>query len=171
MNDDPERVKSEAEMRRQFPFGTARIARRWRKLLDERLKDLGVTQARWNTMVALHRGGEGTTQRDLAELMSIENPTLVRLLDNLENQELIERRACKEDRRARRLYLTARGRAFMEELDERAESLRDQLLNGITKEELEICLNVFDRVIENSDHIEEGELDFKPSQKTSLASG
>jgi len=46
-------------MRRQFPFSVARLARRWRKLLDERLKDLGVTQARWSTMVALHRGGEG----------------------------------------------------------------------------------------------------------------
>lgn len=139
--------------RRQFPFSVARLARRWRKLLDERLKDLGVTQARWSTMVALHRGGEGVTQRELAELMSIENPTLVRLLDNLEAQELIERRPCEQDRRARRLHLTSRGESFIEQLDERAEGLRDQLLEGITQKELETCLDVFDRILDNAERI------------------
>lgn len=140
-------------MRRQFPFSVSRLARRWRKLLDERLKDLGVTQARWSTMVALHRGGEGVTQRELAELMSIENPTLVRLLDNLEAQKLIERRPCEQDRRARRLHLTPRGESFIEQLDARAEGLRDQLLEGITQKELEICLDVFDRILDNADRI------------------
>ena len=47
--------------RDQFPFANARVARRWRKLLDERLKDLGATQARWFTMVCLQRDGGGLT--------------------------------------------------------------------------------------------------------------
>ena len=85
-------------MRDQFPFAVARVTRRWRKMLDERLKDLGVTQARWSTMVYLEKGGEGLTQRELASLMAIENPTLVRLLDSLEQQGLIERRPCPHDR-------------------------------------------------------------------------
>ena len=44
-------------MRDQFPFAVARVTRRWRKMLDERLKDLacypgalehhGVSAARW----------------------------------------------------------------------------------------------------------------------------
>ena len=139
--------------RRQFPFAVARLARRWRKLLDERLKDLGVTQARWSTLVALHRGGEGVTQRELAELMSIENPTLVRLLDNLEEQSLIERRPCEKDRRARRLHLTDKGEEFMAQLDRRAEGLRDQLLDGISDDELDTCLRVFDRVLANAEEV------------------
>ena len=93
--------------RDQFPFTSARVARRWRKLLDERLKDLGVTQARWFTLVCLPRGG-GVTQRELAHLMTIENPTLVRLLDSLEEQGLIERRHSERDRRARLLSYPCR---------------------------------------------------------------
>lgn len=50
--------------RDQFPFTNARVARRWRKLLDERLKDLGVTQARWFTMICLQRGGGGPLWQD-----------------------------------------------------------------------------------------------------------
>ncbi len=137
-------------LRDQFPFAVARVTRRWRKLLDERLKDLGVTQARWSTMVYLQRGGEGLTQRELAHLMAIENPTLVRLLDSLEEQGLIERRPCKRDRRARRLYLTSAGERLMKDLNERGDILRDELLTGIEDKDLEVALGIFERVMENA---------------------
>ncbi|MBW0148206.1 MarR family transcriptional regulator [Marinobacter arenosus] len=138
-------------MRDQFPFAVARVTRRWRKMLDERLKDLGVTQARWSTMVYLDKGGEGLTQRELASLMAIENPTLVRLLDSLEQQGLIERRPCPNDRRARRLHLTAAGRAFMDDLSERAEKLREQMLEGISDEDIECTVKVFNKILENAE--------------------
>ncbi|EON92137.1 MarR family transcriptional regulator [Marinobacter lipolyticus SM19] len=138
-------------MRDQFPFAVARVTRRWRKLLDERLKDLGVTQARWTTMVYLREGGEGLTQRELASLMAIENPTLVRLLDSLEQQGLIERRPCPNDRRARRLHLTDNGRAFMEDLTVRAAKLREEMLEGIPDKEIECAIKVFHKIMENAE--------------------
>ena len=138
-------------MRDQFPFAVARVTRRWRKMLDERLKDLGVTQARWSTMVYLDKGGEGLTQRELASLMAIENPTLVRLLDSLEEQGLIERRPCPNDRRARRLHLTPDGRAFMDDLTVRAEKLREQMLDGIGDDDIETTVRVFNKILENAE--------------------
>ncbi|MCR8914148.1 transcriptional regulator SlyA [Marinobacter panjinensis] len=138
-------------MRDQFPFAVARVTRRWRKLLDERLKDLGVTQARWTTMVYLQKGGEGLTQRELARLMAIENPTLVRLLDSLEQQGLIERRPCPNDRRARRLHLTPDGTEFMEVLTERAAKLREEMLEGISDEDIEGAVKVFHKIMENAE--------------------
>jgi MarR family transcriptional regulator for hemolysin len=138
-------------MRDQFPFAVARVTRRWRKMLDERLKDLGVTQARWSTMVYLEKGGEGLTQRELASLMAIENPTLVRLLDSLEQQGLIERRPCPNDRRARRLHLTNAGRAFMDDLSGRAEALREEMLEGISDDEIECTVRVFHKILENAE--------------------
>jgi MarR family transcriptional regulator for hemolysin len=138
-------------MRDQFPFAVARVTRRWRKMLDERLKDLGVTQARWSTMVYLEKGGEGLTQRELASLMAIENPTLVRLLDSLEQQGLIERRPCPNDRRARRLHLTNAGRAFMDDLSGRAEVLREEMLEGISDDEIECTVRVFHKILENAE--------------------
>ncbi|MCK7550592.1 MarR family transcriptional regulator [Marinobacter goseongensis] len=138
-------------MRDQFPFAVARVTRRWRKLLDDRLKDLGVTQARWTTMVYLQQGGEGLTQRELASLMAIENPTLVRLLDSLEQQNLIERRPCPNDRRARRLHLTDNGRAFMDDLTERAAKLREEMLDGISDEDIGSAITVFHKIMENAE--------------------
>ena len=138
-------------MRDQFPFAVARVTRRWRKLLDERLKDLGVTQARWTTMGYLQQGGEGLTQRELARLMAIESPTLVRLLDSLEQQGLIERRPCPNDRRARRLPLTKDGTEFMNVLTERAARLREEMLEGISDRDIEGAVKVFHRILENAE--------------------
>lgn len=140
-------------MRDQFSFAVARVTRRWRKMLDERLKDLGVTQARWSTMVYLEQGGEGLTQRELAGLMAIENPTLVRLLDSLEQQDLIERRPCPNDRRARRLFLTEPGRRFMADLTARAENLRDDMLEGISDKDIECTVKVFQKIMENAEKL------------------
>lgn len=140
-------------MKDQFSFAVARVTRRWRKMLDERLKDLGVTQARWSTMVYLEKGGEGSTQRELASLMAIENPTLVRLLDSLEQQNLIERRLCPNDRRARRLFLTDPGRKFMTDLNARAENLRDDMLEGISDKDIECTVKVFQKIMENAEKL------------------
>lgn len=138
-------------MREQFPFIVARLTRRWRKLLDERLKDLNVTQARWSTMLYLQRGGEGLTQRELANLMAIENPTLVRLLDSLEGQGLVERRPCERDRRARRLHLTDDGERFMNELNSRAAQLRNELLAGVNDDDLTVASGVIGKILGNAD--------------------
>jgi MarR family transcriptional regulator for hemolysin len=140
-------------MRDQFPFAVARVTRRWRKLLDERLKDLGVTQARWTTMVYLQRGGEGLTQRELASVMAIENPTLVRLLDSLEEQGLIQRRLCQKDRRARRLHLTEAGESFMDDLNARAKKLRDEMLDGVSENDINVALGVFNQIMVNGDRL------------------
>ena len=101
-------------------------------------------------MVYLEQGGEGLTQRELAGLMAIENPTLVRLLDSLEEQNLIERRPCPRDRRARRLHLTENGRSFMNELTARADQLREEMLEGISDKDIEMALGVFQRILENA---------------------
>ena len=82
--------------------------------------------------------------------MTIENPTLVRLLDSLEEQGLIERRPSERDRRARLLYLTNAGEHFMSDLNERANVLREEMLKGIENTDLEVALRVFERVMENS---------------------
>ena len=119
--------------------------------IEAKLKDLGVTQARWTTMVYLKEGGEGLTQRELAGLMAIENPTLVRLLDSQEQQHLIERRACPNDRRARRLHLTDPGREFMEVLSARVNALRDEMLDGISENEIESALKVFHKILDNAE--------------------
>src|SRR5215470_4162382 len=93
-----------------FGFRVARIARRLRQAVDGELRVLGLTEATWRPLVYVRRLGDGVRQKELATALSIEGPSLVRILDNLERRGLIERRADESDRRARGIHLTRSGR-------------------------------------------------------------
>ena len=87
-------------------FRIARLPHLWRSILDRRLAPLGLTQTRWVTLYHLWRMGEGHPQCDLARAIGVEAPSLVRTLGQLEEQGLVERRACDNDRRSKRIYLS-----------------------------------------------------------------
>ena len=66
--------------------------RAWRYRLDQRLKPLGLSQAKWITLLKLAGAEDGMTQKELAERLGIESPTLARLLDRMAADGWIERR-------------------------------------------------------------------------------
>ncbi len=132
-----------------FGFQLGRLSRWWRSRLDEELKPLGLTQARWIVLVHLARGGANMTQTELARFVEVEGPTLVRVLDALEGLKLIARRPCDDDRRAKSIQLTAKGRSIIARIDDVAAGLRRDLLAGIPAEELEQCLRLFAQIRAN----------------------
>ena len=80
----------------------ALLARRWRRVLDARLAASGLSDATWVPLVHLEESGGGVTQKELAALVGIEGSSLVRLIDILGRQGLVERRVDTTDGRAPR---------------------------------------------------------------------
>jgi MarR family transcriptional regulator for hemolysin len=123
-------------------IGTGRL---WRNLMDERLKTSDQTQPRWRVL-AWARMLPGIKQTDLADRMGIADPTLVRILDNLETQGMIERREAAGDRRVKEIRLTAKAEPMLQEIGQEVLLIRDSLLQDVSDEELRICLSVMARV-------------------------
>ena len=142
--------------RDQFGFRLGRLARFWRARLDEKMRPHGLTQARWVVMVHLRRGGNGFKQKDLADFVGIEGPTLVHILDNLEKQRLIERRQDKSDRRGKTVHLTEEGWKLLNFLDDVVAEVRRENLAGISDSDLAHCLAVFENI---EAHVFEGPSD------------
>ncbi len=141
-----EEVEAADDPRDQFGFRLGRLARFWRARLDEKMRPHGLTQARWVVMMHLRRGADGFQQKALANYVGVEGPTLVHILDNLEKQELIERRQDKSDRRGKTVHLTDEGWRMVEVLDSVAADVRRENLAGISEEDLAHCLAVFERI-------------------------
>lgn len=118
-------------------FRIVRLPHLWRSILDRRLAPLGLTQTRWVTLYHLWRLGEGHPQCDLARAIGVEAPSLVRTLGQLEEQGLIERRACDNDRRSKRIYLTPAAMPLLEQIDSVAQLARKEMFAGLTEENLE----------------------------------
>ncbi len=122
-----------------FAFSLARIARRLRQAVDAELRVLGLTEATWRPLVHVRRLGDGVRQKELAASLSIEGPSLVRLLDNLERRGLIERREDETDRRARGIHLTRAGRDLAVRAARVGVSIQKRMLATVPAKDLEAC--------------------------------
>lgn len=133
----------------RFGMQLAHMSRGWRAELDRRLADLGLSQARWLVLLHLARFSEPPTQRELAQSVGVEGPTLARLLDSLETQGLVRRQAVVEDRRAKKILLSATARPLIEKIETIATALRVELFAGIDEEQLRLCMQVHSRILAN----------------------
>ena len=106
-------------------------------VLDARLSDRGASLWNW---VLLREAmlADGASQRELARRMRIEPPTLVRHLDKLADDGLVERRPDTEDRRVVRVVVTADGRARLDSLHEVASDVDAELRSLLTEREVDV---------------------------------
>ncbi len=137
------------QTQRRFGATLGQIYRRWRARLDSHLASHGLTESRGLALMNLARAGDGITQRQLANRLGVEGPSLVRTLDWLEQEGFVERREAAHDRRAKTLHLTAKALPRVPELQQAAAAVRAEILEGITEAELLICLQVLSRVARN----------------------
>jgi MarR family transcriptional regulator for hemolysin len=103
-------------MQLQFIRECVLLGRRWRSYYDERIRDSGLTLARVTVLYWIEALDGTTTQRELAEVVGIEGPTLVRQLHALEAKGLIERVPVPHDRRAKGIRLTAAAEPILAEI-------------------------------------------------------
>lgn len=124
-------------------FSTARA---WRTKLDQRLRPLGLSQGKWRTLMHLSRNGDELTQKEIADRMGIEEPTLAGLLNRLEADGWVKRKESATDRRCKTVHLQRRSKTVLDQIFSTAHQLRGELLEDISQRDLEVCLRVLARI-------------------------
>jgi len=121
-------------------------ARAWRLKLDERLKPMGLSQAKWRTLMHLSVAPGPMTQAEIASHLGIEEPTLVTLLHRLEGDRWVARKNASHDRRCKTVHLAPRAQRVIEQINSAAIKLRHELLDDISPTDLKICTRVLDSI-------------------------
>lgn len=124
------------------------VARRWRTRVDEELKHIGQTRARWETMAALAFSGSAVSVADLSERAGVQWPTLVRMINGLEADGLLRRFENPLDGRSRLVELTPRGEATMRKIQQIVNPLREHLLCDATDQELLAANAVLEKMLD-----------------------
>ncbi len=101
-------------------------ARAWRLKLDERLKPMGLSQAKWRTLLHLSLAPGTLTQTEIAARLGIEEPC----------------RSSTHDRRCKMVYLGRRAQRVIAQINAAADELRHELLSDIPASELHTCIKV-----------------------------
>jgi MarR family transcriptional regulator, transcriptional regulator for hemolysin len=126
----------ESTMDERFTAAVHNCARSWRLAIDKRLKHLGIGQSGWMTIAMIAKAPAPLSQRALADLVGVEGPSMVSMLDRLERDGLVERVPSPTDRRVKLVQLTEAGRTVFAEVKKEAGAFRAFLLEGVDPAEL-----------------------------------
>ncbi|HWJ71460.1 MAG TPA: MarR family transcriptional regulator [Sphingobium sp.] len=128
------------------------IARLYRRRFDERTRSFGITGPQMRALVAIMRV-PGINQGMLAERLDVEPITTCRMVDRLEQAELVERRRDPQDRRAWQLYLTTAAEPIARKLQAIGQTVLDDSLRGIPTADRESALALLAQIRNNLTHI------------------
>jgi len=128
-------------------FGTlvGQTGRLWRRAADQKLQPFGLTEATWLPLLRISRSATPMHQKELAAALSLDNSSVVRLIDNLEAAGLVERQE-GEDRRAKAIVLTEAGRRTVVEVERVAQSVREEALAGLPRADVETAFRVLEHI-------------------------
>jgi MarR family transcriptional regulator for hemolysin len=132
----------------EFRFSRLLIlaARRWSTFIDEAIRQTtGQPRARWQTLAALAISDGPIATIELAERMAVQWPSLIRTLDGLEAEGLVERRVNPADKRSRLVTITDKGLTVFREVKAVLDPTRAALLEGFSDEELGAAERLLDR--------------------------
>lgn len=128
-------------------------ARRWRTRLNERLKSIGQTDARCAALAEIADCEHGVVQRELSQRLGVEEPTVVRLLDALEAQGWVERRAHSLDRRAKVVQITPDAQPVLDQAQAIVAELQEEMFAEIDPSDLAVCLRVLNQLTRKLDRV------------------
>ena len=132
--------------RARFGLAFVMLARRWRRTLQVKVAEAGLTDATWLPLFYLDEFGDGISQKALACRVDLDGSTLVRLVDILEAKGLVERRVDGADRRVKLVFLTPSGRRETAALRVALAEADAEFLAEIGDDEIVAMLDAFARI-------------------------
>ena len=136
------------------------------KVTRQKLASYGLTTTQFFLLTALYEE-DGVPISVLAQKVALDKATLTGLLDRLERDDLIERKADPDDRRAIRIFLTQKAESMRVELTELYNQNNGMFLSILTFEEREIFERVVDK-LEKADFGKGSMSTSKPGQEGGL---
>jgi MarR family transcriptional regulator, transcriptional regulator for hemolysin len=125
-----------------------RIAKMLLRLDDERLKPFGVTSSQLPVLAAL-KNGERLTQKELAQLAGVEQPSMAQLLARMERDNLVRREPSPDDGRSSLVLLTDHALAQLEPGRDALRRIDMEACAGLSEDERILLLTLLKRVAVN----------------------
>ncbi|MBE5968009.1 MAG: MarR family transcriptional regulator [Lachnospiraceae bacterium] len=126
---------------------TSRSAKKLADCFEKRLNVYNITRTQWIALYYISIN-KTITQRQLADRMSLKEPTVVRLIDKMEALGWVVR-TNGEDKRIKLLELTEKGQKVETEMLDVAEKFRNDVIIGISPEELDSYKSTLDKMLRN----------------------
>ena len=141
---------SRTEVSRAFGFLVHDVSRLIKRGFERRARQMGLPITRQQAAVVLNIAcNEGVSQAEVAAWLDIEPIALVRMLDKLHEEGLVERRAHPTDRRIRTLWLTKAAHPVVARILAMNEAIRQEAFAGLPPATRDVLTDVLSHIKRN----------------------
>ncbi len=137
------------DLEKSVGFALYRTAMAYRKALDLELRrNTGVTFGQWKILTLLSRQ-DGLSQKEIADRLEVEGPTLIPIIDKMETKGLLTRKVDPHDRRNNRIYLTPITDSKWDSLVDCSMHVREASVRGIPDDQVENMQKALETISKN----------------------
>lgn len=130
-------------------FIVNKTAKAFVRALESELREkVGVTVGQWKVMVMLINQ-DGLTQKEIAERLGLEGPTIIPIIDKMEKDDLVVRKVDPSDRRNNKIYRTEKANELWNEMLKCATKVRQVSLKDIPEVNIDITKKVLEHIYQN----------------------
>jgi MarR family transcriptional regulator for hemolysin len=145
-----ERPGAQPGFGRNFGFLVHDVSRLIKRRFDRRARQTGLPITRRQAAVMLYVArNEGVSQTEVATWLDLDPIALVRMLDKLSEEGLVERRAHPTDRRVRTLWLTPAARPVIDRILTINQAIREEAFAGMPAHARDTVINILDGIKDN----------------------
>lgn len=123
------------------------VVRQFRNLLDEKLREIGQSCSRMETLSAILNMRGPKSQTDVARRLRVEGATVTRMVDVLGKEGLVERTMDAKDRRVNLLSISPKGEIALEEIFEVYDAVRYHVLEGLSANDIDTLHRLMDHML------------------------
>jgi MarR family transcriptional regulator for hemolysin len=135
------------QMRERLGLLIGGVYRQWRRQVDLSFRDLALTDATRAPLLALYVHDQPMRQKALAEALALDTSSLVRVLGQLRERQLVQWHHEPQDRRAKCISLTEAGREIARQILQRSLEIEQQLLADLSDEERHITRGALEKIL------------------------
>ena len=126
-------------------------AKSWEKAADiDMYERFGLVGMKWKIIVTLSIK-EGITQKHVADMMFVEAPTLVSVIDKMEKEGYLTRQPDPNDRRNNLIFMTKKSKDIVDPIIDSVLEIRNVGLNKISKNDINTTKKVLGQILANTE--------------------
>lgn len=116
-----------------------------------------LTQMEYDILMFLYNNPQNNTAAEIVKIRKSTKSHVSTSLKNLENKKLIERKQSEENKKHVEIFLLDKAELIIEEGINAQKQFAQNVLSGLTEEEKDMCIRVFNKICNNAEEHLRGE--------------
>lgn len=125
------------------------ISDRMKALGDNDLKTHDLTFSQAQVLVVIERNGGTIAQKEIEKILDVSHPTIVGLVNRLQEKGFVECEVDESDRRSKIVYLTEKAKSLGQIMREKRDQSDRELMEGLSEEEAEQLNTLLRKIYSN----------------------